>query len=392
MKKFAILCLSVFCILSYAQSQGITFLEDIPLSEAFAKAKTENKLIFIDCYTTWCGPCKMMSRDIFPQKEVGDYFNAKFVNLKLNMEATENVELAKKYGVKAYPTYLFLNADGEVVHKGLGSMPAEKFIEVAKAAADTENNFSALSKKIKNGDRSLATINKYLDQNPYDTGNSDLVDEYFKTLTENQINTKENWELFNNYIDKISSPWFQYFIANREKFSALVGKDKTDAKIAKIMMTAYIKDSASEEKIKSIDPTLFADAKAKVNLSKAYGQFSKANDLKSWKNFISLAATYYNNSKDANQLNEIAWMVFKNSNKFSDKMLIKQGLEWANKAITLEPGNDAFLDTYANLLYTSGKKKEAIKVETNALKIAEKAGKTEVVENYKKVIENFKNK
>ncbi|MBP1637903.1 MAG: Thioredoxin protein, partial [Bacteroidetes bacterium] len=131
MKKFAILCLSVFCILSYAQSQGITFLEDIPLSEAFAKAKTENKLIFIDCYTTWCGPCKMMSRDIFPQKEVGDYFNAKFVNLKLNMEATENVELAKKYGVKAYPTYLFLNADGEVVHKGLGSMPAEKFIEVA---------------------------------------------------------------------------------------------------------------------------------------------------------------------------------------------------------------------------------------------------------------------
>jgi len=373
-------------------SQGIQFEENHNLNAALAKAKAENKLIFIDAYAVWCGPCKMMARDIFPLKEVGDYFNDKFVNLKLDMEATENVEIARKYEVKAYPTYLFLNADGEVVHKGLGSMPAEKFIEVAKAAADTENNFSALSKKIKNGDRSLATINKYLAQNPYDAGNGDLVDEYFKTLTENQINTKENWELFSNNIDKISSPWFQYFIANREKFSALVGKDKTDAKIAKIMITAYNQDPSSEEKIKSIDPSLFEDAKAKVNLSKAYGQFRKANDMESWKNFISLAATYYNNSKDANQLNEIAWMVFKNSSKFSDKKLIKQGLEWANKAITLESGNDAFLDTYANLLYTSGKKKEAIKVETNALKIAEKAGNTEAVETYKKVIENFKNK
>ncbi len=158
------------------------------------------------------------------------------------------------------------------------------------------------------------------------------------------------------------------------------------------MITAYNQDPASEEKIKNIDPSLFEEAKAKVNLSKAYSQFRKANDMESWKNFISMAAKYYNNSKNANELNEIAWMVFKNNSKFSDKELLKQGLEWANKAITLQPGNDAFLDTYANLLYASGKKKEAINAETNALKIAEKAGNTEAVENYKKVIEEFKNK
>ena len=371
-------------------SQGIQFEENHDLNAALAKAKAENKLIFIDAYAVWCGPCKTMARDIFPLKEVGDYFNTKFVNLKLDMEAKENVDIAKKYKLKAYPTYFFLNAEGELVHSGVGYMPADKFIELAKAAADTENNFGALSKKIKNGDRSLATIKKYLVQNPGDAGNSDIVDDYFKTLTENQINTNENWDLFSNNINKISSSWFQYFIANREKFVALVGKEKIDATLVKIMMTAYNQDPASEDKIKSIDPRLFADAKVRVNMSKAYGQFRKANDMESWKNFISQAAAYYNNCNVANQLNQAAWMVFNNNSKFSDKEILKQGLEWANKALALEPGNDAFLDTYANLLYASGKKKDAIKAETNALKIAEKAGNTEAVENYKKMIENFK--
>ena len=108
-----------------AFSQGIKFEENHDLNAALVKAKAENKLVFIDAYAVWCGPCKVMARDIFPLKEVGDFFNAHFVNLKLDMEANGNLEIAKKYEVKAYPTYLFLNAEGELVHQGLGSMPAE---------------------------------------------------------------------------------------------------------------------------------------------------------------------------------------------------------------------------------------------------------------------------
>ena len=174
-------------------AQGIVFEQNKDLNTALSKAKAENKLVFIDAYAEWCGPCKVMARDIFPLKEVGDFFNVHFVNLKLDMEAKENLEIAKKYEVKAYPSYLFLNANGELVHKGLGSMPADKFIEVAKVAADSENNFSALSNKIKNGDRSFTTIKKYLEQNPYDNGNGALVDSYFQTLSEHQIYTEENW-------------------------------------------------------------------------------------------------------------------------------------------------------------------------------------------------------
>lgn len=85
-----------------------TDFRHITFDEALQAAKKEKKHVFIDFYTDWCGPCKRMSREVFPQKSVGDFMNARFVCLKLNAEK-EGVELAKKYGVKAYPTYYVID-------------------------------------------------------------------------------------------------------------------------------------------------------------------------------------------------------------------------------------------------------------------------------------------
>jgi len=88
-----------------AMAQGVAFEpEGTTLEQASAKAKAENKLIFLDCYTQWCGPCKKMAREIFPQQKVGDYFNQNFVCIKLDAEK-EGREAAKKFGVTAYPTF-----------------------------------------------------------------------------------------------------------------------------------------------------------------------------------------------------------------------------------------------------------------------------------------------
>ena len=91
--------------LGTAFSQGINFVkEDMKWQDVLAKAKAENKIVFVDAYTSWCGPCKWMSKNIFPLKEVGEVFNSSFISAKIDMENGEGLEIAKKYVViKCYP-------------------------------------------------------------------------------------------------------------------------------------------------------------------------------------------------------------------------------------------------------------------------------------------------
>ena len=63
--------------------QGICF-QDLTIEQAVEQAKKENKHVFIDFYTDWCGPCKLMAAQVFPMKEMGDYFNPKYISIKQN--------------------------------------------------------------------------------------------------------------------------------------------------------------------------------------------------------------------------------------------------------------------------------------------------------------------
>ncbi|MFV0391204.1 MAG: thioredoxin family protein [Paludibacteraceae bacterium] len=390
MKQF-IFSLFVSILSLSAMGQGINFEENHDLNVALDKAKAADRLVFIDAYAVWCGPCKMMARDIFPQKEVGEYYNARFVNLKLDMEAPENIEIAKKYGVAAYPTYLFLNADGELVHKGLGGMSANKFIELGKQAYDDENNFMAISRKLKSGDMSYNTVRRYLEQNPYDTNNGELVDTYFQKLQDYEIYRMENWELFRDFVSDIDSYSFQYFLKNRGQIGRYIGIEKVYKKITDAMAETYYNDPNTEDKLKSIDPTLFVEAKNKVNLSKAYGKFRKdKEDKTSWDELTNALNTYLSNKNDPMELNNFAWMVYENYKKFDDKSALKDALGWAKMAHEAAPDKDFIADTYAHLLYENGNTKDAIAMETKALDLAKQAGDLDREEEYAKAIEKFR--
>ena len=113
--------------------KGITFATGT-VADILAKAKAEGKMVFLDCYTTWCGPCRVMSNTIFTKNEVGEYFNKHFVSYKLDMERGEGPALGKKYGVKAFPTMIFMDAEGNVRHTIVGSKSANELIEEAKTA------------------------------------------------------------------------------------------------------------------------------------------------------------------------------------------------------------------------------------------------------------------
>lgn len=90
-------------------------------NQVLEKAKKENKKVFVDCYTSWCGPCKMLVNDIFPNKEVGEYMNEKFINFKVDMEKGEGLILKKKYNITVFPTLLLLNSDGSEYSRSVGA-------------------------------------------------------------------------------------------------------------------------------------------------------------------------------------------------------------------------------------------------------------------------------
>lgn len=107
---------------------GIQF-ENINLAEALKKAKAENKMVFMDCYTTWCGPCKWLDENTFRDKQVGDFFKRNFVSIKVDMERGEGPAILKKYEVKAFPTLLVLRADGTIAKRMLGAMDAQSLLK-----------------------------------------------------------------------------------------------------------------------------------------------------------------------------------------------------------------------------------------------------------------------
>ena len=108
--------------------QGILF-EHSSLQQALEKARREKKNVFVDCYTSWCGPCKMMSQQVFPTKQAGDYFNPHFVNLKIDMEKNEGKQLAKQWEIKAFPTYVILNPEGKIIYTTRGYLSVEELIK-----------------------------------------------------------------------------------------------------------------------------------------------------------------------------------------------------------------------------------------------------------------------
>ncbi|MFM2385495.1 MAG: hypothetical protein RL660_252 [Bacteroidota bacterium] len=131
------LMLAAVCAAFTSSAQGIKF-EKGKWDEIIATAKKQNKLIYLDVYTSWCGPCKMMAKKFFPDKEVGEFYNENFVNVSIDAEKGEGIAVAKTYHVTAYPTNLFINpASREVVYKAIGAPEeASDFIGNGKRAVE----------------------------------------------------------------------------------------------------------------------------------------------------------------------------------------------------------------------------------------------------------------
>jgi thioredoxin-related protein len=426
------------------QENGIKFESGVSLQEVLYKAKLERKLVFIVCYATWCSPCKSMEQNIYPDIEVGDYFNTHFISIKIQMDRTPKDSadvcnwynsadsLGKKYMIGAYPTYLFLEADGTPLSKLVGASDnKEEFISKAGTVQDANKQYYTILKNQQQHqeDSSFMFNAIFAALNAGDEQNARIfANNYFSCLK--VPITKRNLDDISRFIISKSDKGFEIFLHNSSEIDSVSDEKDFAEKIGATVVFNEEMAPFLTEKGKSIDVKktmqelakkysgfdnkkftvrldeslqsaigieLAANIRGKIVSSQEWSEFSKDLKLrfpgydcgkivlsretlyyygkKLWRECCNAAITLverYNEELGDGTTNDIVWMtIFKHSN---DSSILNRALVIMHKKVEEVPGKFYSLDTYANLLYKTGHTSEAIDFENKALNVANSSG------------------
>ena len=361
MNKLLSLFLIGFSTLLFSQD-GINF-QQITFKEILAKAKAEKKLIFIDAFAVWCGPCKLMEKNIFPLPSVKEYYNANFINARFDMEKGEGRELALKYGIRSYPTFLFLNGDGEVVMKNYGYMSEKDFLTIAKEANNPK--FATFSNKelFEKGEKDpefLLNMMRLYAESDYDLAKK--VSERFFEVKKNDPLTKDELGMLLYFLKSPNDANYKIFVNKKAEIISLMSEDiykqfDANIKISKILensldqKTGIIND---EYFYKNATPLIGkGDAETALNRMKVMFYPSVSN----YEGYEKAALEYYKNSDnfDTEELIKAAWIF---SEHISNPMALRKAEEWAEKSVMKSENAE---NTYilAKLYSKSGNKENA---------------------------------
>jgi thioredoxin-related protein len=428
MKRLAIIPILLIAgvMQSYAQtdtSKGISFVHDLSWQQILQMAKSEDKYIFVDCYATWCGPCKWMDKNVYPEDSVGIYMNAHFISVRLQMDTSKRdddevqrdyavaQEIKQKYHIWSYPCYLFFSPDGNAVHKSVGTMDSKGFLSLAGAAMNSKMQYYTIlanyrkdEKDSSQGPILLEAARKAGELYVSDEVALEFVQNYLDKLPENMAWTFEKIKLFDLCLECIrcEDRIFEiYYRGRKEIDSALNNLDYADTRINIIIYREKIKPILDNVKKSGEKPDW---NRIENEIAKAYGShYAKINILKG-------LVEYYNSTKNWHKyvkcfiqlkqvqgienlqpttefnrmvLNNAAYEVFEYGNK---EQLIK-ALSWVDRALSTNSSYFDAIDTKANILYKLGSRQEGIVLEEQARTLVPKSSRSYagIQDNYKKL-------
>ena len=241
MKKivFMVFFLSLFMAGTEAQELGICFERDTMWKKVLKKAKQERKLVFVDCYTSWCIPCKKMAMEVFVLDSVGSYFNKHFVSVKYDIEKDSvGAALKRRFAITAVPTLLFIEpASANMVHKSVGGLSANQLLDVAEQAIDPEHNLQALKKRYAQGEQGKEFMNELLITLLFagdKAMQAQVGEEYVNSLNIQDLKDDANWGMFKMFISDPLAASVCMLMDSIEYARKELGREKVDAAIEEL--------------------------------------------------------------------------------------------------------------------------------------------------------------
>ena len=228
MRLSFILFLSIFAT-TLVKADGIEFFHGT-WEEALAEAEKQQKVIFVDAYAAWCGPCKRMAKNVFPLKDVGDFYNKNFINVKLDYEKKEADAFRKKYTVSAFPTLYWIDFDGSIVHVTVGGQQPESLIsngKVAMSKIDRTGNYEELYEK---GKRDPALVHDYVKAlNQSNKPSLKIANDFLQN--QEDLTEETNLRIIYEAATEADSRVFDWMIRYRRLIERLYSKEQVEMKI-----------------------------------------------------------------------------------------------------------------------------------------------------------------
>lgn len=361
-------------ITCFAQSQ-IEF-QNISMDEAKKQAISENKLIFLDGFTSWCAPCKWMDKNIFTQTKVAKFFNQNFINTKFDCEKGEGIDIAKKYAIRSFPTYLFIDSEGTLVYRTHSRMDAESFLNHGKRALDTQYQIpyleSQYSKNANDPEFLLRYIAVMKAVNPEKAKNAEK--DLLKIADNKFLKSENGWEIIYQLANRSSDRYGQFFINNKEFFREIAPEDEFKEKEEQFLrsdMYAHLRSAnkdaffnglqyfknSSDSKLQIEGAMYEIDWMASKGLSKDFLKLTNAfrkTILKNEDDKLSFIARRYSNLKE-----------------FTSPKILKTCYKLAKQAVGINQDSYSNQATLAELCIKLNKKREAIHAASEARRLAE---------------------
>jgi thioredoxin-related protein len=380
-------------ILHVKAENGVHFEHNLSWSQVKEKARLENKYIFVDCYASWCAPCKQMDRNIFSSESVMEYMDKYFVCVKVQMDTSKNDDeqirawyaeahqIRVENCIRMFPSFLFFSPNGEIVHRGSGYKDVNGFIKLGEAAMDSSKQFYSLLRNYESGTKTYAML-PYLIQATEEYGNTRLSDSikqdylqnYLYNLSADQLYTRKNLVFIGSFLQTSREKGFDMFYRHDQKIDEIIGK-KGYAKgvVEDILYNELVSPQLMPDRMyKTGEP----DWKALRSTIKSRYRGPYADDLvvraklkwyktqKDWPmvsqyTIIKIERLPYDTTlSGSNLLNNNIWFYI--FNHCNDRKALLKSIRWQEAIVKKYPQNSTFIDTYANLLYKIGKLPQAI--------------------------------